>query len=160
MMEIGEWVNGDQYNGRVVRVANSFVFKEPVYNYSANVPFLRDELSVTVKYDSDHDQLRLLLLTAANEVTEGYIHSNKEKWDLMISKYIIDESQIEPEVLVQMMPYRLECTVRYIAPYHERRITKNKIAKRILQDIADHPSIKLLSSPTTVSLNPVQVPTG
>ena len=32
IMECGAWVNGDQYNGRIVRVANSFVFKEPVFN--------------------------------------------------------------------------------------------------------------------------------
>src|SRR5690606_17311423 len=29
LMEIGEWVDGDLYNGRTVRVFNSFVFKEP-----------------------------------------------------------------------------------------------------------------------------------
>lgn len=32
MMQIGDWVNGDLYNGKIVRVANSFVFKEPVFN--------------------------------------------------------------------------------------------------------------------------------
>lgn len=32
IMEIGKWVDGDLYNGRIVLVANSFVFKEPVYN--------------------------------------------------------------------------------------------------------------------------------
>jgi small-conductance mechanosensitive channel len=26
LMEVGQWVNADQYNGRIVRVANSFVF--------------------------------------------------------------------------------------------------------------------------------------
>ena len=40
LMELGEWVKGDQYNGRIVRVANSFVFKEAVLNYSADFPFL------------------------------------------------------------------------------------------------------------------------
>ena len=30
LMEIGDWVNGDQYNGRIVRVANSFIFTSPV----------------------------------------------------------------------------------------------------------------------------------
>jgi small-conductance mechanosensitive channel len=40
LMEIGDWVNGDLYNGKMVRVANSFVFKEPVYNYSVDFPFL------------------------------------------------------------------------------------------------------------------------
>ena len=29
LMEIGKWVHGDLYNGRVVRVANSFIFKSP-----------------------------------------------------------------------------------------------------------------------------------
>ena len=32
LMELGQWVDGDLYNGRIVRVANSFVFKEPVFN--------------------------------------------------------------------------------------------------------------------------------
>src|SRR5271157_313689 len=32
LMETGQWVKGDLYNGRIVRVANSFVFKEPVFN--------------------------------------------------------------------------------------------------------------------------------
>ncbi|MFZ2258133.1 MAG: mechanosensitive ion channel domain-containing protein [Clostridiaceae bacterium] len=40
LMEIGDWVEGDQYNGRIVRVANSFIFTSPVYNYSADFPFV------------------------------------------------------------------------------------------------------------------------
>ena len=38
LMECGQWVNADLYNGRIVRIANSFVFKEPVFNYSADFP--------------------------------------------------------------------------------------------------------------------------
>ncbi|MGH9580586.1 MAG: hypothetical protein ACRD2R_06310 [Terriglobales bacterium] len=38
--ECGEWVKADQYNGRIVRVANSFVFKAPVFNYSQDFPLL------------------------------------------------------------------------------------------------------------------------
>lgn len=30
IMECGEWVTGDNYSGRIVRVANSFAFEEPV----------------------------------------------------------------------------------------------------------------------------------
>lgn len=46
IMEVGQWVEGDLYNGRVVRVANSFVFKEPVFNYSGDFPFLWDEIKI------------------------------------------------------------------------------------------------------------------
>jgi len=31
LMETGQWVDGDLYNGRIVLIANSFVFKEPVF---------------------------------------------------------------------------------------------------------------------------------
>ena len=34
LMECGDWVQGDLYNGRLVRLANSNVFQAPVYNYS------------------------------------------------------------------------------------------------------------------------------
>jgi small-conductance mechanosensitive channel len=29
-------VDGDLYNGRIVLIANSYVFKEPVFNYSGD----------------------------------------------------------------------------------------------------------------------------
>jgi small-conductance mechanosensitive channel len=36
IMETGQWVDGDLYNDRIVLIANSYVFKEPVFNYSAD----------------------------------------------------------------------------------------------------------------------------
>src|SRR5581483_7622126 len=42
LMECGQWVDGDLYNGRIVKVANSFVFKEPVVNYAGDFSFLWD----------------------------------------------------------------------------------------------------------------------
>ena len=44
IMETGQWVDGDLYNGRIVLIANSFVFKEAVFNYSGQFPFLWDEI--------------------------------------------------------------------------------------------------------------------
>ena len=46
LMECGNWVKADLYNGRIVRIANSFVFKEPVFNYSGDFPFVWDEITV------------------------------------------------------------------------------------------------------------------
>ncbi|MBX2941329.1 MAG: mechanosensitive ion channel [Cyclobacteriaceae bacterium] len=54
LMETGQWVDGDIYNGRIVRVANSFVFKEPVFNYSGDFPFLWDEIKIPIQYGSDY----------------------------------------------------------------------------------------------------------
>ena len=56
LMEVGQWVNADLYNGRIVRVANSFVFKEPGSNYSGDFPFLWDEITLPVRYGSDLEE--------------------------------------------------------------------------------------------------------
>ena len=65
IMEIGEWVKGDLYSGRVVLIANSFVFKEPVFNYSGDFPFLWDEITIPVKYGGDHRLARKILKDVA-----------------------------------------------------------------------------------------------
>jgi small-conductance mechanosensitive channel len=51
IMETGQWVDGDLYNGRIVLVANSFVYKEPVFSYSGDFPFLWDEIKVPVRLE-------------------------------------------------------------------------------------------------------------
>ena len=61
LMEVGEWVAADLYTGRIVRVANSSVFKEPVFNYSGDFPFLWDEITLPVKYGSDWKLAREML---------------------------------------------------------------------------------------------------
>jgi small-conductance mechanosensitive channel len=40
LMEIGNWVSGDHNTGRIVTLSNAFLFKEPLYNYSAHLRFV------------------------------------------------------------------------------------------------------------------------
>ena len=42
--ETGQWFDGHLENGRIALVANSFVFKEQVFNYSGEFSFLWDQL--------------------------------------------------------------------------------------------------------------------
>ena len=54
LMETGDWVSGDLYNGRIARIPNSAVLKGPVFNYSQGFRFIRDEIKVVF-----HDCQRL-----------------------------------------------------------------------------------------------------
>ena len=77
-METGQWVDGDLYNGRIVLIANSFVFKDPVFNYSGDFPFLWDEIKVPVKYGSDYELARKIILDAGNAVVSTYPEEAKK----------------------------------------------------------------------------------
>jgi len=134
LMECGQWVKADQYNGRIVRVANSFVFKEPVFNYSADFPFLWDEISIPVKYGSDFRLAEKILADVANKVVGGYVKSAKDSWKVMVNKYLIEDAKIEPMVTLQLTDNWIEYSVRYVVDFKKRRLIKNQLFTRILDE--------------------------
>lgn len=134
LMEIGQWVKADQYNGRIVRVANSFVFKEPVFNYSGDFPFLWDEISVPVKYGSDYRRAREILRSIADDAVAGVGAEARKAWRGMVNKYRIEDAQIEPMVTLVVNDNWMEFTIRYVTDYKLRRATKDILFTRILEE--------------------------
>ncbi|MBK9037225.1 MAG: mechanosensitive ion channel [Myxococcales bacterium] len=135
VMECGGWVKGDLYSGRIVRVANSFVFKEPVFNYSGEFPFLWDELTVPIKYGSDHRAARAILERVAAEVVGAYAATAKVSWAELVRRYRIEDAKLEPMVTIVANDNWIEFTVRYAVDYKARRITKDRLFTRILDEI-------------------------
>jgi small-conductance mechanosensitive channel len=135
LMEVGEWVKGDLYNGRVVRVANSFVFKEPVFNYSADFPFLWDEITVPVRHGSDHRLAREILQGAAEALVGDYARGAASAWTSMVEKYMIEDARLQPLVTLVVNDNWLEFTVRYVVDYKARRSIRDALFTRILDDI-------------------------
>ena len=135
IMEMGEWVNGDLYNGRIVRIANSFVFKEPVYNYSADFPFVWDEIKIPVKYGGDIRRARKIFEDVAEEVIGNYVSFAQKTWEKMYRKYAIEQASVEPMVTVKANDNWIEFTIRYVVDYKQRRSTMNIIFTRILEEI-------------------------
>lgn len=135
LMECGQWVNGDQYNGRIVRIANSFVFKEPVFNYSADFPFVWDEVMVPVKYGSDYQAARVLLQTVAEEVVGEYARGAESSWQGVVKKFMIEDAVVQPRVSLLANQNWIELTLRYVVDYKRRRTTKDRLYTRILEEI-------------------------
>lgn len=136
VMEIGEWVKGDQYTGRVVRIANSFVFKEPVFNYSGDFPFLWDEIKVPVKYGGDHHLARKILLDVATEVVGEYSTGAAVAWQDFSKQYLLEEAITDPMVSLVLNDNWMEFTVRFVLNYKRRRGTKDALFTRVLDEFA------------------------
>jgi small-conductance mechanosensitive channel len=135
LMEIGGWVDADQYNGRIVRVANSFVFKEPVFNYSSDFPFLWDEIMVPIKYGSDHHLARHVIEGIAEEIVSTYAREAQSAWDPMTRKYLIEPASVQPTVSISANQNWIEFTLRYVVDLKRRRFTKDRLFTRILEEI-------------------------
>ncbi|GIV37490.1 MAG: mechanosensitive ion channel protein MscS [Cyclobacteriaceae bacterium] len=132
LMELGSWVDGDLYNGRIVRIANSFVFKEPVFNYSADFPFLWDEIKIPVRFGSDYNKARNIILEVANKLLSDFSQQANETWAAMKEKYMIEHATTEPMVTIVVTDNWVEYTLRYTVDFKRRRITKDQLFTEIL----------------------------
>ena len=137
LMEVGEWVSADLYSGRVVRVANSFVFKEPVFNYTGEFPFLWDEITVPVKYGSDHNLTRQILEKVVRETVGEYAENAHSAWITFSKQFLLEEATVEPSVSLICNDNWMEFTLRYVVNYKVRRLTKDRLFTKILDEFEE-----------------------
>jgi small-conductance mechanosensitive channel len=147
LMETGQWVAGELYNGRIVRIANSYVFKEPVFNYSADFPFLWDEITLPVRYGSDWKLAKTMLVDVADEICGDFALASRQAWLDAVNKYRLEEAKVEPMVTMAANDNWLEFTLRYTVDYRRRRMVKDQLFTRILEEIdASQDRIRLASA--------------
>ncbi len=132
LMECGQWVQGDQYNGRIVRVANSFIFKEPVFNYSSEFPFLWDEIAIPVKTNSDQVLARRIIQEMSQAVVGEYVSIAQKNWKALPVKYRIEAATLEPQIYMSFDANWVTYNLRYVVDYRKRRSTKDHLFSIIL----------------------------
>ena len=147
LMETGQWVDGDLYSGRIVLIGNSFVFKEPVFNYSGDFPFLWDEIKIPVQYGSNYDKTNSILMDTAREIVGDIESRSKEKWMSLQRKYRLEDAQTKPMVSLVANDNWVEFTLRYVVNYKKRRHTKTILFTEILKRIeASNGEVKFASA--------------
>lgn len=155
LMEIGDWVNGDLYNGRITRVANSLVFKAPIYNYSGNFPFLWDEIQVPIKTEGDFEYAKVEFLKILTEVQGEFTDEARKDWEKMTEQFMIEKAKIEPMVSMVFDHNWITFTLRYIVDYKARRATKDSISEKVLNVIrASDGRIKVASTAMEITAFP------
>ncbi|WP_208559757.1 mechanosensitive ion channel family protein [Marinilactibacillus kalidii] len=146
LMEMGEWVEGDQYTGRIVRVANSYIFTSPVYNYTADFKFLWDEIHIPIRFKSDIALARELVMEIAEEEVGTYNAKAEEDWDNMKRRYRIENASLKSQVFISFDDNWITLSLRYIVDTRERRAVRDRIFMSILERFNEHDdSIELAS---------------
>lgn len=147
MMEIGEWVSSDNYSGRIVKLSNAFVFKGPVYNYSNDFPFVWDEFNLPIRYGSDIELAKSIVIEVAQEILSEYVRNSINQWKAIVTKYYIEDAQVDPSLAITLTDNWVQFNLRYIVNYKKRRYTKNLLNQEILKRIeATNGKVKLASA--------------
>jgi small-conductance mechanosensitive channel len=166
LMETGNWVSKDLYNGRIVRIPNSIVLKVPVFNYSQGFRFVWDEIKVTFTATSDCQLAREMLLGAAKEATGEYLVEARASWKTVSDNYRSTNPPLEPTVALVVNAGALEFSVSYVVDYEKRTAMQDQLFSRIVREVANSngrlawaPSgttiINQLAAPAAVEAHPL-----
>jgi small-conductance mechanosensitive channel len=136
LMEIGNWVSGDHNTGRIVTLSNAFIFKEPLYNYSAHLRFVWDEIRVPITYESNWKKGIEIL---ANTVIEHPAYqellpkAQKQRRELR-RRLAVKMTPIEPRTYVKITDNWIELSLVYPVDTDLRRSFRSEISQRLLAE--------------------------
>lgn len=155
LLETGNWVSKDSYNGRIVRVPNSAVLKGSVFNYSQGFQFVWDQIKVVFTSSSDMQFAKDMLTRVAREAIGDYLLEAQTSWKIVSDYYETVSPPLEPTITLVVTAGNLEFGVSYVAHYTKRTAMQDQLFTRIVQEVAkSNGRLQWSSTPTPVIIQP------
>jgi small-conductance mechanosensitive channel len=129
------WVRSRQFTGRIVTVANSRIFDEPVYNYTREFPFLWEELAVPIAYRDDRRRAEQAMLAAGRRHAVDPASLDEDMVDRLRRNYGIERSDFEPRVYWRITDNWMELTLRILIRDHGTREVKDAITRDLIGEL-------------------------
>lgn len=146
LMEIREWVDGDQYSGRITQIPNNFILSKPVKNYTKDFSFIWDELYFMVTYDSNLKKAQEIALRIAHEIAEHFRISAKHELYELGDRYLMTPSDVEEQVYTKITDNWIDIRLRYVVDPRQRRLIKCSLYEKILEAFNQEKDIKIASA--------------
>jgi small-conductance mechanosensitive channel len=144
LMEIGNWVGGDQPTGRLVHVPNRSLFRESMANYTETFDHIWHEIPITVTFESDHGPAeRRIQETLEKHQTATEVEQKKADFAAAASHHVIPVSDFAPTVYLDVTDFGVQLTARTVIHPRERRQIHDRIWRDVLERLADEPTVRL-----------------
>ncbi|HEY2232600.1 MAG TPA: mechanosensitive ion channel domain-containing protein [Candidatus Angelobacter sp.] len=152
MMEIGNWIGGDQYSGRVIQFANAQVFGASVFNYTRNFAYIWDEIKLPITYASNIKAATEILKSVGGEYTREFMKDAEPQIERMQRIFMVPRFEVEPVVFMKVTDNWVELTLRYLVDPKKRRSASSYMFGEIFQQIREHKDIEIASSTMTLTV--------
>lgn len=143
ILEVGNWVQAKQSTGRIIFIPNNVIFLESVMNSTLGFPYLWDEFSLAVTFESNLDSAQSLMKDPVEDVVGINYRRARREIQKMGDRYAIRYENLSPRVYTDIKDHGVELTIRYLTQVRGRRETKSRLSKRILELLQEHPDVEL-----------------
>lgn len=144
LMEIKNWVGGDQPTGRLVHVPNGSLFRESMANYTETFNHIWHEVAITITFESDrHLAERLILEALGQHQTADEAAHTQADFAAAATHYVIPVADFAPKVYVDAIDQGVQLTARLVIHPRERRRINDQIWRDVLDAFAAHDTVNL-----------------
>ena len=141
VMEIGSWVDADDYTGRIIHVPNGLIFTETLANYGKGFKYIWNEIPVLVTFESDWKKAKKLLSKVLLENSKIEKKNAEKTFDEATKKFVVQKPALKSDIITKVEASGVELTLRYLCKPRDRRETEHKIWEDILNAFEDHSDI-------------------
>jgi small-conductance mechanosensitive channel len=157
MMELGNWIGGDQATGRIVQFSNSKLFGEnPVYNYTRNFSYIWDEIQLPITYASDMKAARQILLDVGGQYSEEFMQGAQQEVERMQHYFLVPNFELKPQVYVEVTSNWMALTLRYLVQPKKRRQAKSFIYVQVFERVQGRKDIMIASETMDLAIHESQ----
>ncbi len=143
LLEIGNWVDADQSTGRVVHIPNQKLLSDPIANYTAEFPYVWNEIPVLVTFESDWKKAKAILAEVVEKETGEISRRAKDIIPRATRRLLISYRTLSATVYTTVRDSGVLLTIRHLAEPRARRGAEQAIWESILDAFAEEPDIEL-----------------
>jgi len=157
LLEVGNWVDGDQSTGRIWILPNSAAFRYSIYNYTKGFPFIWNEFSTIVTFESDWQAAKEIMLKQAQEEADKMEVEVRRQIQAMQKRYaIVQYDRLTPIVYTGIADNGVKLTLRHLTEVRQRRATMHRVSEAILEAFLAAPRIDFAYPTTRFFENPTE----
>ncbi|MFH1682689.1 MAG: mechanosensitive ion channel domain-containing protein [Candidatus Woesearchaeota archaeon] len=145
VLEIKEWIKGDQATGRIKMIPNSQVLSNTIDNYTKDHSFIWDEIVIPITYNSDWKKAKTLILKIVEKETAAMTKQAAGEISRLSEKYYLGTRPTEPNIFIKLTDNWIEFNIRYITDSRQRRKINDLLSNLILEKIQTSKNIQLAS---------------
>ncbi len=145
ILEIKDWVSGDQATGRLITIPNGQVLSNSVNNYTKDHNFIWDEIQIPIAYSNDWKLAHDSILNIVKEETKETVEQANKEIAGLEEKYYLDKRTAEPAIYLTSTDNWISFNIRYPTEVRKRRFLRDKITRLILEELSKK-KIKIAST--------------
>ena len=88
-----------------------------------------------VKWNGDYRLARDIIRCILLDITGEYMQHARVSWAGLIQQYRVEPTELDPRVFLVANDNWMEFTLRYVVDYKKRRLTKDLLYTRVLEDV-------------------------